>query len=100
MQVHYAPFGKTGEDQTKIGLYFSKVQVKQPLYYIPVLNEKFAIPPGSSSYEATGEQAIGPLPNVKVIQVFPHMHMLGRKIQAEFDTPGQGTTPLVFIDDW
>src|SRR5947209_9288429 len=38
MQVHYYPIGRTGPDQTSLGLYFAKSEIKKRLYQIPIVN--------------------------------------------------------------
>jgi len=35
-----------------------------------------------------------------VIQVFPHMHLLGREIYAEVEAPREDPKPIVYINNW
>lgn len=99
MQVHYSPSGRTGEDLTKVGLYFAKERVERRIFYVPVLNTRFAIPPGNADYEVRGNFVVPPLLDGKVIQIFPHMHLLGRQIRVDHVQRGQ-TRPMIWIDNW
>lgn len=100
MQVHYFPVGRTGDDLTKVGLYFSKEKVERRLFYIPVVNTTFRIPPGNANYEVTANFAVPIFLDAKIVQVFPHMHQLGRKIKLEYQEPRQTMKPLIYIDNW
>lgn len=100
MQVHYYPVGRTGEDTTRVGIYFSKDPVERRLYYIPIVNDKFEIPPGNANYEVTQNETVPFLLAAKIVQIFPHMHKLGRQIRVDAQAPGQEKKPLIYINDW
>ncbi|MBL8173375.1 MAG: hypothetical protein JNK48_01810 [Bryobacterales bacterium] len=100
MQVHYYPVGRTGEDITRVGLYLTKDKVERRLFYIPVVNDRFEIPPGNADYEVKAEFVVPPLLDAKVIQIFPHMHKLGRQIRLDAQPFGREAIPLIYINDW
>jgi hypothetical protein len=100
MQVHYFPIGRTGEDTTRVGLYFSKEPVERRLFYIPIYNDRFEIPAGDASYDVSATFTVPPLFDAKIVQIFPHMHVLGRKIKVEYTPQGKETSPLIYIDNW
>ena len=50
-QIHYHPSGKPETDRTRIGLYFSKVPVKQVLHWNAALNTRMKIPAGAKNHE-------------------------------------------------
>lgn len=100
MQVHYYPVGRTGEDTTRVGLYLSKENVERRLFYIPILNDRFEIPAGNADYEVKAEFVVPPLLDANVIQIFPHMHKLGRQIRLDAQEFGKEAMPLIYIDDW
>jgi len=83
IQVHYYPVGRTGEDQTRIGLYFSKQPVQQRLFQIPVLNQTFKIPADAESYDVKASLTIPLFLDSHAIWIYPHMHLLGRKIKVD-----------------
>jgi hypothetical protein len=100
MQVHYHPVGVTGPDQTQIGLYFMRSEIQKRLYHIPVVNMDFKVPPDSVR-DVTAVFPPIPLPlSAKAINIFPHMHLLGRKIKADLiDITGK-VTPMIYEDNW
>ncbi|MBL8233045.1 MAG: hypothetical protein JNL98_31395 [Bryobacterales bacterium] len=100
MQVHYYAAGRTAEDQTKVALYYSKAPVDRRLFYIPVVNTRFDIPAGNASYEVRANFPVPPLLDAKVIQVFPHMHLLGKQIKLEYVDARRNSRPGIFIDNW
>ena len=100
MQVHYHPISVTGPDQTQIGLYFMRSDIKKRLYNIPVVNMSFKVPPNTVQ-DVTATFPPVPLPlSAKAILVFPHMHLLGRKIKADLTDPSGKVTPLIYEDNW
>jgi len=103
LQVHYHPhLGAVGPDQTEFAMYLSRKPVDKIMSFVPLINMNFTIPPGNSNYTVTGALPIfGFFPvDVHVIGVFPHMHLLGRKMRVEADVPGAGKSCLINIDDW
>ncbi len=99
LQVHYYTGGRTGEDQTSIGLYFNKEEVKRPLYYIPVVQTRLNIKAGDPASVATAELPNIFVPQLTVIDVFPHMHLLGTKIRVEKEFRGDREL-MIEIDKW
>lgn len=102
MQVHYYPIGRTGPDQTSLGLYLAKSDIKKRLYQVPVVNMDFKIPPDSIKDFTTyfpGERIPLPL-SAKAISIYPHMHLLGRKIKVDLLQPDGKEVPMVYENDW
>jgi hypothetical protein len=99
MQVHYYTGGRTGEDQTSVGLYFNKEAVKAPLYYLPVVQTRLNIKAGDPASVATAELSNIFVPEITVVDVFPHMHLLGTKIKLEKEFRGASEL-LIGIDKW
>jgi uncharacterized protein (TIGR03437 family) len=100
LQVHYHPAGNPESDRTQLGLYFSKAPVRKELRYAPVLNTTFRIPPGEKRYQVTASLPPFLVPDVHLISITPHMHLLGREMKVEFTPPGQATQCLIHITDW
>jgi hypothetical protein len=99
MQVHYFPGPRPGPDQTRIGLYYSRVPVERRLVYIPIVNLTFRIPPGAADHEVNASFMIPPLLDAKAILIAPHMHLLGRKIRVDLEVRNENK-PMIRIDDW
>ena len=101
MQVHYFPNGRPGPDQTKVGIYYSKAPVQKRLRYLPLVNTAFQIEPEDPDKVVTA--SFGPVPfffDAHAVQIAPHMHLLGRKIQVELKKRGEDPEDMVLIDDW
>lgn len=100
MQVHYNTFGRTGDDQTKVALYFAKKKVERRVFYIPVVNDRFAIPAGESNVEVKANFPVPPFLDAKVVQIFPHMHLLGKQIKLDIVPRGKDPQTQIYINDW
>ena len=100
IQVHYYPIGRTGPDQTQIGLYLAQTQTKKRLYQIPVVNMNFKLQP-ETIQEVTAVFPPFPLPlGAKAITIYPHMHLLGTKIKADLIDQKGNVTPMIYEDKW
>src|SRR5262249_47531781 len=101
MQVHYSPSRSTGEDLTRIGLYRATSKVQRHLYQVPIVNDEFTIPAGAGNYVVKAEFSIPPLFDAKAINIYPHMHLLGRQIKVEVTPPGaKEAQPMIYEDNW
>jgi hypothetical protein len=99
MQVHYFGGSQGGTDRTKAGLYFAKKPAERRLIYVPLVNTTFKIPPGETKYEVKAELPVLPFLDAKLIQIAPHMHLLGKQIKVEVERRGE-TQSLIYIDHW
>jgi mono/diheme cytochrome c family protein len=100
-QVHYYVRRGSGTDQTRVGLYFSKSAVEKRLIWVPALNTRLNIPAGAAKHTEVANFAIPPLFDAHLINIFPHMHLLGTQIKAErVGLGGRSTEPLIYIDNW
>jgi hypothetical protein len=101
MQIHYSPSRSTGEDVTRIGLYRATSQVQKHLYQVPIVNDTFTIPAGAANYVVNATFAIPALFDAQAINIYPHMHLLGRQIQVNVTPPAsQSTLPMIYEDNW
>jgi hypothetical protein len=102
MQVHYHVMnGRTPEpDRSSMKLMFASSPVTSA-YVTGVYDATFAIPPPNgteTSYEKTISYTI-PISGT-LHGVFPHMHLLGRRISLTYTPPGGGNTCLTEIPRW
>ena len=79
LQVHYTATGKDTQDQTKVGMVFSKQPPTERIISTQISNARFAIPPGDPNYEVKASTRIAN--NVKLLSFFPHMHLRGKDYQ-------------------
>jgi mono/diheme cytochrome c family protein len=99
MQVHYYTNQRTGEDQTSLGLYFNKERVEKEMYWLPVVQPRLNIPAGNPAATATVDFTIPPFLDLKIINAFPHMHLLGTRIELDRIHRGDREN-LILIDKW
>jgi hypothetical protein len=102
-QMHYTASGKPAEDQTSIGLVFSKQPPPQRVLTLQLTNDHFVIPPGADNFRV---EARGTLPNdATLLSFFPHMHLRGKAFeynlvnrktgeQPDREGPGRVSPPL------
>lgn len=118
VQLHYHPDGTEQSDTTRIGLHFAEERTAKNATVIPVINTEFSIPAGAERQEVTAEfklegeggpdipaallnvlETTGTFP-VDIINVAPHMHLLGQEIRMDKVSASGEKTPMVYIDDW
>lgn len=106
-QVHY-PAGTAGEqDSTKVNFYFSNAPSIRPLYVAPILNHTTSLTNGPLYIAADqtktfyGQYAVPAIyGKISVLQVAPHMHLIGRSIKSYAITTSNVNIPLVKINNW
>lgn len=87
LQMHYAVHGAHGplEDQTSLGLVFSKVPPAKRVLTLQLTNDHFSIPPGDPDYRA---EVQGTIPNdALLLSFFPHMHLRGKSFEYNIVEP-------------
>ncbi len=78
-QMHYTASGRAVEDQSSIGLIFSKTTPPLRVLTLQLTNDHFVIPPGAPDYRV---EARGTLPNdATLLSFFPHMHLRGKRFE-------------------
>jgi len=98
MQIHYHLDGKVEQDQSSLGLTFSKMPPTKGLTLFVLGNEKIDIPAGDSTYVV---KASGVLPmDAQAVAIFPHAHYLCKDMKVDAHLPNGSVTPLIWIKDW
>jgi mono/diheme cytochrome c family protein len=98
LQIHYHLDGKLEQDQSKIGLKFSKEPPTKGLTLFVLGNQKIDIPPGDDHYVV---KSSGILPmDAEAIAVFPHAHYLCKDMKVNATLPDGTVRPLIWIKDW
>jgi hypothetical protein len=99
LQIHYHPSGKPEEDQSEVGIYFSKKPATKFVTRVSARQTKLLIPAGEKRHRVTGESA--PLPvDVELWMVSNHMHILGREVKSWAELPDGKIQQFVSIKDW
>jgi hypothetical protein len=85
-QLHYTANGKPAKDRTKLGLIFARQPVEERVLTVAAINNKFVIPPGAPNHRVDAALEFGA--EVKLIGLFPHMHVRGKSfsIRAVYPT--------------
>ena len=99
LQVHYHPDGKPEQDQSVVGIYFTKKPAIRIVSGIAVRTRRLDISAGDSHYHASAQSE--PLPvDVQAIAIAPHMHYIGKEMKVIAQTPDDKSVPLIWIKDW
>ena len=104
MQIHYYTRGGAVPDQTRVGLYFAKEPVQKRLRYVPIApidargRVNMQIPAGAPEHEVRSTYIV-PL-SARLVNIFPHMHLLGTKIKVELLPILGDAKPVILIDNW
>lgn len=97
-QIHYHPSGRPEFDQTEIGIYYAPSDAQQLIADLVVGNVDLVIPAGAAEVKFTSEY-VTPV-SVVVMEVRPHMHMLGKRYQVKGILPNGEEVPLIKIEHW
>jgi hypothetical protein len=103
LQSHLHPSGKKEQEQTVLGLYFSKTPPKRTLVSIQLppffgFTAGLDIPAGEADYRLRDRFE---LPcDVDAITIGGHAHMLCRSLQMHCETDDKKEIPLLRIDRW
>lgn len=98
LQIHYHLDGKQEQDQSRVGLTFSKTAPTKGLTLMVVGNEKIDIPAGDSNYVVKAS-AVLPM-DAEAIAIFPHAHYLCKDMKVDALLPDGTVKPMIWIKDW
>lgn len=86
LQMHYTTHGHATQDQTSIGLVFSKMPPRKRVLTLQLTNDRFLIPPGDPDHRV---EVHGSIPNdALLLSFFPHMHLRGKTFEYNIRPPG------------
>jgi hypothetical protein len=91
-QMHYTTNGHASEDQTSVGMVFSKTPPKQRVITLQLNNHALIIPPGADDFRV---EVQGTLPNdATLLSLFPHMHLRGKRFEYDI-VRGDGSVEVL-----
>jgi mono/diheme cytochrome c family protein/thiol-disulfide isomerase/thioredoxin len=96
MQMHYHPSGKEEVDQSQVGIYFAKKPVDKYLSLFALFNFDVNIKPDEPRHLMHLEFTT-PV-DLKLLDVTPHMHMIGTEMKVSATTPDGKKSDLVWVD--
>ncbi|HKS43023.1 MAG TPA: cytochrome c [Blastocatellia bacterium] len=91
-QVHYTPNGTEAKDRSYVGLIFSKEPPEKELLTRPVMNMRFAIPPGDPNYRVDSSYTF--TADSHIHSLMPHMHLRGKDFEYRVTYP-DGTSKVI-----
>jgi hypothetical protein len=97
-QMHYTTNGHAANDQTSIGMVFSKQPPKQRVLTLQLANDHdtIPIPPGADNYRV---EVHGTLPNdATLLSFFPHMHLRGKRFEYNIIHPDKSVETLLNVN--
>ncbi|MBL8992852.1 MAG: redoxin domain-containing protein [Spirochaetia bacterium] len=97
-QIHYTPNGKATEDQTRLGLSFSKEPPRYRVQVAGVANRNIRIPPGEANHPETAELTV-PY-DVKIMGFVPHMHLRGKAFSFVAENAGGAKEKLLEVPNY
>lgn len=98
LQVHYHESGKAEQDRTRIGVHFCKGPVTKRVRHFLLAYPFLNIRPGDPNYK-THAQITVPA-NVTLLDVTPHMHLLGKEMTVSATVPDGSPKQIVSVPDW
>ncbi len=98
LEVHYHLTGKATKDRSALAFYFADGPVERHVEGLVIGTEQIDIAPGDDAF---GRYVYMELPAaIELIDVTPHMHYIGREVEAYATLPDGQQVPLIRIDDW
>jgi hypothetical protein len=94
-QLHYTANGKAARDRTKAGIVLAKQPVKERVLTVAALNKDFVIPPGAANHRVDASLEFAS--EVKLIGLFPHMHLRGKAFEMRAVYPTGETHNLLRV---
>ncbi len=91
--MHYHPNGTEATDQTRVGLYFGEGELQREIETTLAGSFTFSIPAGAANHREESTWYVED--DIKVVSMFPHMHLRGKAMKFTAVYPdGQRETLL------
>ncbi|HLG15966.1 MAG TPA: cytochrome c [Blastocatellia bacterium] len=91
-QMHYTTNGTETKDRSYVGLIFSKETPRSEILTRPVMNARFAIPPGDPNYRVDSTYTF--TEDSHIHSLMPHMHLRGKDFEFRVTYP-DGTSRVI-----
>lgn len=98
LQLHLHPSGKTELERSSIGFYLTDQPPQRSMADLLLIDTNIDIPPGEKAYRTRAELTL-PI-DVELVGIFPHMHLIGRKLAVTAHPKEGQSRSLLRIDDW
>jgi hypothetical protein len=94
-QLHYTADGKTGSDQSRVGLIFSKETPKERVVTLAVGDNDFKIPAGDPNYRVDAKLTLHDDSTLEMM--LPHMHFRGHDFEYRIVFPDGRTETVLSV---
>jgi hypothetical protein len=98
LEVHYHLNGKATTDRSALAFYFSDEPVERHVQTLVIGTDQIDIPPGEPSYRRRVWMEVPK--DCELIEVTPHMHFLGKDVEATATLPDGEVLPLIRVPRW
>ncbi len=104
LQIHYSAHyamksGGMTPDRTSVGIYFARPPVRKPVVATWVYGpDNFVIPAGAPHHTLKGSLTLKS--PIRLLAVWPHMHLLGRSMKITATLPDGRQECLVDVTNW
>jgi hypothetical protein len=95
LQMHYTAVGKAADDQTKIGVTFSKDPSPREIRVSNFYNAQFTLPAGAADVEVIADVRFNV--DTMVYGLFPHTHLRGKRWRYVLELPDGTTRPVLDV---
>ncbi len=98
LEIHYHLTGKATRDRSALAFYFADEPVTRHVEGLVIGTEQIDIEAGDADFARHVTMDVPA--DLELIEVTPHMHYLGREVEAWATLPGGELQPLVRIEQW
>ncbi len=98
LEIHYHLNGKETTDKSSLALYLTDKPVEKFVDTIFMGTEQIDIEPGDPAYARRVYMDVPA--DMTLIDVLPHMHYIGKRVEAFAVLPGGEQVPLIKITEW
>lgn len=96
MQLHYHPSGRAESDRSQIGVHFADKPVERFVSGLALIDFKVNIPAGETGHKM--HYSFTTPVELELMDVTPHMHMVGTQMKVVATQPDGQQIPLVWSD--
>lgn len=96
--LHYHPNGKPGIDQTRVGVYWGRGELKKEVTAALAGNVTFQIPPNVKRHELRAVHIVDQ--DISIVSYFPHMHLRGKDMSMTATFPDGRKKTLLSVPQY
>ncbi|MEM8640001.1 MAG: ascorbate-dependent monooxygenase [Cyanobacteria bacterium P01_G01_bin.54] len=98
IEIHYHLKGQVQRDRSRLGLYYAKTPVEKYIEGLIIGTQDLEIPAGEANYWRQFGMVVPA--DMELVDISPHMHSVGKAMQAIATLPNGTQQPLICIPDW